>query len=78
MSDIDIPGMVIFLRERAIVERQQGTNQLMCGSESGKWRIDRANKFDECADGYAILQCSVVNLQSEISNLKLEIAKLKK
>jgi hypothetical protein len=38
----------------------------------------RANNYDECADGYAQLECQIVNFKSEISNLKAEIKKLKK
>lgn len=42
-------SIVSFLYGRAKVERQMGQNQLMCGNESGKMRLERADKYEEAA-----------------------------
>lgn len=62
--------LVSFLRHRALVERQMGTNQMLSGADSGKWRLDRANNYDGCADALSQLECQIVNLKTEIANLK--------
>ena len=72
---MSVTEYVSFLRERAQVERQCGTNQLLCGNEAGNWRISRGNQFDQCADGYAIMACTIANLETEIVNLKNKLNK---
>lgn len=66
---------ISFLRGRAQVERQMGTNQLLGGADAGKWRLDRANMYDKCADGYAILESQLVVCQRELESYKLELKK---
>jgi len=59
------------------VERQMGTNSLISGSDSGKWRLDRANNYDFCADHFAVMESNKINLEGQIKNLQNEIIKLK-
>lgn len=70
--------MIGFLRSRAGIERQMGTNQLKCGDESGKMRLKRANSYDACGDHFAVMESNKVNLESRIKDLERQIAKLKK
>ena len=74
---MDTVEMISFLRNRASVERQMGTNSLISGSDSGKWRLDRANNYDFCADHFAVMESNKINLEGQIKNLQNEIIKLK-
>jgi len=74
---MDTIEMISFLRNRASVERQMGTNALIYGSDSGKWRLDRANNYDFCADHFAVMESNKINLEGQIKNLQNEIIKLK-
>ena len=72
-----LEDFVAFNRQRAQVERQMGTNQLMCGSESGTMRIDRANMHDQTADLLATMRSDNINLAATIATLKAKLAKAK-
>ena len=66
---INTSDLVGFLRNRASVERQMGTNQLMCGDETGKLRTDRANQFDGASDHFAVMQARIVVLESTVKSI---------
>ena len=73
----DVPELVAFNRDRAQIERQMGTNQLLCGNESGKNRIIRANMHDASADQFALMQNEIILLQNTIESLKSKAKKEK-
>lgn len=68
---------IAFLRHRAAVERSLGTNALLCGDDAGKWRVDRANMFDKCADHFAVMESNKVQLEGQIKKLQEDIKELK-
>ena len=69
--------MVSFLRNRAQIERQMITNQLLCGDESGKMRITRANTYDAIGDHFSVVESNKINLENQIKALQNEIERMK-
>jgi hypothetical protein len=60
---------ITFLRTRALISRQMGSNMLSCGAETGEWLLIRANRYDLAAD-------EILTLRNKNTELEATIAKL--
>ena len=76
-SPNDATDTVYFLRNRAQVERQVGTNQMAAGQGEGRWRLNRANALDACADELINLRLEITVLSETIKSKDEDISKLK-
>jgi hypothetical protein len=59
-----------FLRNRALIERQMGTNQCLAKNSAGYLRLERANQFDLCADALVRQEGEIISLKAELASYK--------
>lgn len=67
---MDTVANITFLRTRASIARQQGSNMLSCGAETGEWLLIRANRYDLAADEILLLRNKNAELEATIAKLQ--------
>lgn len=67
---MNIIEQISFLRKRALLERQMGTNQCLNNNSAGPLRLEKANIYDLCADSLAMYEGEVRALKTELASYK--------